>query len=49
MGIKLFLLKLSAKKGRRQAVRYVQNLGNVSGLAEQQITQSLRRIWRHEK
>lgn len=31
MSIKLFLLKLAAKKGRRQAVRYVQNLGHVKG------------------
>lgn len=31
MSIKLFLLKLAAKKGRRQAVRYVQSLGHVKG------------------
>lgn len=31
MSIKLFLLKLAAKKGRRQAVRRVQRLGHVKG------------------
>ena len=31
MSIKLFLLKLAAKKGRRQAVRYVQHRGHVKG------------------
>lgn len=31
MSIKLFLLKLAAKKGRRQAVRRVQSLGHVKG------------------
>ena len=31
MGMKLFLLKLAAKKGRRQAVRYVQSLGHIKG------------------
>lgn len=31
MSIKLFVLKLAAKKGRRQAVRHVQNLGHVKG------------------
>ena len=31
MSIKLFVLKLAAKKGRRQAVRHVQNLGHIKG------------------
>lgn len=31
MSIKLFVLKLAAKKGRKQAVRRVQNLGHVKG------------------
>ena len=31
MSIKLFLLKLAAKKGRRQVVRHVQSLGHVRG------------------
>lgn len=31
MSVKLFLLKLAAKKGRRQAVRHVRRLGNITG------------------
>lgn len=31
MSIKLFLLKLAAKKGRKQAVRRIQSLGHIKG------------------
>ena len=31
MSIKLSILKLAAKKGRRQAVKYIQNLGHIKG------------------